>query len=123
MSVNYRIQSCDGVHCRCFFFELFVLHRHLHVALIHIYLAGIKRKILVQTVLRIVLFASFYLKRKINHITRFVELSHKNSARGIPLMLVVNLQVHLYCTLSIFIASGKMMQRIMVLIVQPWCLS
>lgn len=65
MSVNYRMQSGDGVHCRCFFFELFVLHRRLHVALIHLYLAGIKRKILVQTVLRIVLFAAFYLRGKL----------------------------------------------------------
>nr|POE51051.1 hypothetical protein CFP56_65350 [Quercus suber] len=31
-------------------------------------------------------------QRKINHIARFMELSHKNSARDIPLMLVVNLQ-------------------------------
>ncbi|KAM3758393.1 hypothetical protein ACB098_01G040500 [Castanea mollissima] len=35
---------------------------------------------------------SFLSQRKINHIARFVELSHTNSAREIPLMLVVNLQ-------------------------------
>ena len=65
-SVNSHIQSCDSVDYGCFcILELSVHHLHLHVALIQIYLAGIKRKILLQIVLHIVLWASFYLRGKL----------------------------------------------------------
>lgn len=114
--------------------ELFLLQLHLHGALTHVLLGRDKKKESAPNCAAYYPFGAdiFLSPRKINHIVRFVEFPHIYPPGEIPSILVVNIQVYPLFSfffslnvapiLHVFIARGKMLQTLMVVVVQPYCM-